>query len=432
MPGARADERMIARFDALFAELSEIGRANGTGLHRLAFGAADAEARAVFAARAGALGLHVHTDEIGNQFALVRPPAPADRTVLLGSHLDSQPDGGRFDGQLGVAAALAVVAELGAGGGTGGGADGCTGGGASSGGAGAANVGAVNWANEEGARFQPSVMGSSVFTGQLALRDALAARDAGGAALGEELAQRGLAGGPTLPGTVVAYAELHVEQGPVLEREGIELGIVDRTWAAYKADVRVHGVQTHTGPTPMAQRVDALAAAGRLIAQLRELGLADPEQALHTAAAWMRITPNSPNATPSLVEFKAELRSPDEARLRAARAALTAAAGELERETGVRCEFGAWSERRAVGFDPAAVALASAAVAAAGIRARRVPTIAGHDAVIMNAASIPTALLFTPSADGITHHAAEYTALADQHRGVRALAAVAAALIARV
>ena len=432
MPGARADERMIARFDALFAELSEIGRANGTGLHRLAFGAADAEARAVFAARAGALGLHVHTDEIGNQFALVRPPAPADRTVLLGSHLDSQPDGGRFDGQLGVAAALAVVAELGAGGGTGGCADGGTGGGASSGGAGAANVGAVNWANEEGARFQPSVMGSSVFTGQLALRDALAARDAGGAALGEELAQRGLAGGTALPGTVVAYAELHVEQGPVLEREGIELGIVDRTWAAYKADVRVHGVQTHTGPTPMAQRVDALAAAGRLIAQLRELGLADPEQALHTAAAWMRITPNSPNATPSLVEFKAELRSPDEARLRAARAALTAAAGELERETGVRCEFGVWSERRAVGFDPAAVALASAAVAAAGIRARRVPTIAGHDAVIMNAAGIPTALLFTPSADGITHHAAEYTAPADQHRGVRALAAVAAALIARV
>lgn len=410
-----ADAVLLQLFDELFAEFSEIGRANDTGLHRLAFSAADAEVRAAFRARCAALGLHAHTDEIGNQFALARPPMPGDRTVLLGSHLDSQPDGGRFDGQLGVAAALAVVAEA-----------------AHTEVPQGTNLGAVNWANEEGARFQPSVMGSSVFTGQLSLAEALAASDAEHTLLSDEVVSRALAGTSALPATVAAYAELHVEQGARLERDGAELGIVDRTWAAHKADVRVHGVQTHTGPTPMALRVDALAAAARLIALLRELGLADPDDRLHTAAAWMRITPNSPNATPSLVEFKVELRSPEEERLHAARAALVAAAQEIERGTGVQCDFGAWSERRAASFDPDLVALATATAISMGIRAQRMPTIAGHDAVIMNAAGVPTVLLFTPSAEGITHHAAEYTEPADQHRGVRALAAVARALLARV
>lgn len=402
-----------ALFDEIFERFSGTGQKHETGVERLAFGAQDAAARAQFRDFCGQLGLSFHVDAIGNQFGLIRPPSADETLVLVGSHLDSQPDGGRFDGQVGVAAGLAVVSDL------------------SSRISPSCNLGVVNWANEEGARFQPSVMGSSVYVGALPLATALSSTDAHHVLLQDELAARGLGGASSLPGRLVAYAELHVEQGAVLETSGQDIGVVDRTWAAYKADVRISGVQTHTGPTPMRQRVDALAAAARLIVRVRKLGIEDPEQQLHTAVAWMRISPNSPNATPSLVEFKVELRSPDEGLLQVARQSLLACALETEQESGASCEFGEWSERRAAAFDPRAVDAAESAIAAIGLRTRRMPTIAGHDAVTLNAAGIPSALLFVPSVGGITHNAAELTHTTDLHNGVRALTATVEALLNR-
>ncbi|QIM17101.1 Zn-dependent hydrolase [Leucobacter insecticola] len=402
--------------DELFGRFSDIGRKDETGVERLAFGRADAEVRAQFRDECHRHGLHFHVDQIGNQFGLVKAPEEGQKIVLVGSHLDSQPAGGRFDGQLGVAAGLAVVAIERAKGSL---PVGC-------------NLGTVNWANEEGARFQPSVMGSSVFTGQLALETALNARDAQNVLLADELEAKCLAGTSMLPGQLAAYAELHVEQGSELEEHDLNIGVVERTWAAYKADIRVRGQQTHTGPTPMAKRIDALAAAARLIVLVRELGLRDYNAQLHTAIAWMRITPNSPNATPSLVELKVELRSPDESLLDATRARLSAEVTSLEDEMGVQCELNDWSERRASRFCPEIVAGVEAAISTLGLSVKRVATIAGHDAVVTNAAGAPTTLLFVPSAGGITHNAAEFTSVEDRHRGVTALAVAVKHLLERI
>lgn len=404
-----------AELPGLLARFSEIGRKNGTGIERLALGDLDAAAREELLGLWRERGLHVHRDAIGNMFGLVEPLDSGLPLVLVGSHLDSQPDGGRFDGQVGVLGALAAVCRLRDRGLVPEGV----------------NLGAVDWTNEEGARFQPSVMGSSVFTGALALASALAATDTRDVSVADELGRLGLAGGADLGGAVAAYAELHVEQGPRLEEEGVDVGVVDGTWAAYKADVVARGVQTHTGPTPMAKRVDALYGAARAVAVVHELGLARSDGRLHTAVAWMRITPNSPNATPSAVEFKVELRGPDESLLAETRDELLRALAGITAESGVAFDVGRWSERRAEAFDAGVVAEAERAVTGLGLSTRRMPTIAGHDAVVMNAAGVPTALLFVPSHDGITHNAAEFTSDDDLRNGEAALAAVVLRLCER-
>ncbi|GAB2550010.1 Zn-dependent hydrolase [Leucobacter ruminantium] len=414
--GIAGEDGTGAELPGLLERFSEIGRKNGTGIERLALSDLDATARGELQALWAERGLHVYRDRIGNQFGLVQPLDSAKPLVLVGSHLDSQPDGGRFDGQVGVLGALAVVCGM------------RDRGLIPSG----VNVGAVNWTNEEGARFQPSVMGSSVFAGVLSLDAALASSDTREVRVADELERLSLAGDAELAGRVAGYAELHVEQGPRLEEEGVDIGVVDGTWAAYKADVVARGVQTHTGPTPMAKRIDALYGAARAIAAVHELGLARTDGRLHTAVAWMRITPNSPNATPSAVEFKVELRGPDEELLARTRDELLGLLGGITAESGVAFEVGVWSERRAESFDAALADEVERSVRELRLSTKRMPTIAGHDAVVMNAAGVPTTLLFVPSHDGITHNAAEFTSDVDLVNGEAALAAAVQRLCARV
>ena len=271
-------------------------------------------------------------------------------------------------------------------------------------------------------------MGSSVYTGQLPLETALAAADIWGISVGEELSRLRLSDSSWVGRPPAAYAELHVEQGARLESDGIEIGVVEGTWAAYKADIAVHGVQTHTGPTPMAQRVDALYAAAKVIAAVREIALAEPNDRLHTSVAWMRVTPNSPNATPSLVELKVELRSRSAEVLSAARGSLERVVNETAEATAAQIVVGPWSERETRDFDPELVERVVAGVEQAGLSCRRMLTIAGHDAVVMNAVGVPTVLLFIPSHDGITHNAEEFTSEVDLENGVIALGEAVALL----
>ncbi|QIN30181.1 Zn-dependent hydrolase [Brevibacterium luteolum] len=421
---------------SLMGAFSCVGAKNGTGIERLALSASDIDARLLLIKTMLNDGLHVYVDEIGNIYGLVKALTDSDRLVLTGSHLDSQPDGGRFDGQVGVLASLRVVS-------------GCKERVSHQSGI---NLGVVNWTNEEGARFQPSLMGSSVFTGALSIEDAVNRIDAQGVCVAEaldsfrsslesgfddftqhEMASRvGFAPASTLRRVIVGYAELHVEQGDRLESAGVDVGVVDSIWSAYKTDITVIGEQTHTGPTPMRKRRDALYAASRAVASIFELGADDPDGLLHTSVAWMKIVPNSPNATPSTVRFKVELRSACEDRVRDALASLTDQLESLGEGCGVQFHVEPWSARPAGQLEGSLSEDLASRLRDNGLSVMRLSTIAGHDAVALSNAGISSLLLFVTSVAGITHNHREFTSDSDLVKGESALAVAVDQLISNV
>lgn len=396
---------LVSDFLATFAEFSTFGERNG-GLHRLTLSVEDGQARDRLAELARERGYHVAVDGIGNQFLFISPPD--DRPVImLGSHLDSQPDGGRFDGQVGVITALFAARAM---------ED------AVRSGQYPFNVAVVNWTNEEGARYQPSVLGSGVHTGAVALQTALALVDTDGVVLADALAAIGYHGTDEVP-LPAAYVEVHVEQGPVLEAEGIDIGVVEGAWAARKMDIVIHGEQTHTGPTPMAARVDAMYAMGRVITAVHEYGLHDPDGRLHTTVGSLGSEPGSPNCTPAKVWAKLELRSDDIDRVNQAHRQLSELFTTLQQTSGVTVEVTSDSLRDVGQMWAPGVGVIERAVAATGVTSKRVKTIAGHDAIVMNNA-VPSMLFFIPAHAGFTHNRHEFTADDDLVRGLHAMVAV--------
>lgn len=399
-------------FEALFAQSSAIGATRGGGLHRLAGSADDGAMRDAFCRWLRQQGFTVHIDPIGNIFGLLtlRPGAP---WLLCGSHLDSQPAGGRFDGAVGVMAGAVAMASL------------------------ArqlnvlpraaqCNLAVVNWTNEEGARFQPSLIGSSVFTGASPLDAALNCRDAQGITLGEALERIGYRGTalPEMP--LAAYIELHVEQGPQLEQQKTQLGVVTATWAALKWQVTFHGEQNHTGPSLMACRRDALLAAAKTIVAVREeadkYGLA-----LHTSVGRIETTPNSPNVVTREATLFIEFRSADEALLAAIGEQFTQTLQQIAQATATDVSLKASQLRPPQQLDAALVQRALTQAARLGISAMPMHTVAGHDAISLSY-HCPSCLLFVPSQDGLSHNEREFTAQDDLHRGLDVLLALLADL----
>ncbi|MGO4837935.1 M20/M25/M40 family metallo-hydrolase, partial [Rhizobiaceae sp. 2RAB30] len=227
-------------------------------------------------------GARIARDAVGNQFACFDWAGEDAPWIFAGSHLDTQPRGGRFDGTLGVIAAGCAALDLGAETHSGTFRPRC-------------NLAVVNWTNEEGARYQPSLTGSTVFCGALSLDEALALRDGSGISLREALTATGIAGSTgNVPSRPAAYVELHVEQGRRLIEAGCRIGVVEGTWAARKMTVTWIGRAAHTGPTPMADRRDALLAAAQGIAAF-EAVIAARHPNLHRSAARLVVEPNSPN-----------------------------------------------------------------------------------------------------------------------------------------
>ena len=323
-------------FHGLMEAVSGIGATPAGGVHRLAASAEDGAARDLLRDWLGAAGFEARIDAVGNLFC-VKEWQPGRPWVLAGSHLDSQPLGGRLDGAYGVvaaaAAAKAVAAEVERG---------------------AErppfNLAVVDWTNEEGARFQPSLIGSGSFVGALDGAAMLDVRDAQGVSLRQALSEIGYLGRDAAPGPVAAYAEVHIEQGRTLERSGLPVGLVTRNWAALKLQVVFHGDQAHTGPTLMCERRDALLAAAELITAVR--GFAEGrEERLHCSVGRLEIAPNSPNVVPALTRAHVELRSPDEALLAELEAELDRRIAEIATRTRCRAETASRSLRPVFHFD---------------------------------------------------------------------------------
>ncbi|MBL0373466.1 Zn-dependent hydrolase [Rhizobium sp. KVB221] len=396
---------------AIFDRISAIGAHSGQGVTRLAASAEDGAARAIFAEWMTRGGARMAEDAVGNQFACFDWAGENAPWVFAGSHLDTQPRGGRFDGTLGVlsagCAALGLQAEKQAGGFKS-----------------ARNLAVVNWTNEEGARYQPSLTGSAVFSGALPLGEALALRDGAGISLGDALAGIGIVGETgSVPPRPEAYVELHVEQGRTLTEAGCRVGTVEGTWAARKMTVRWIGRAAHTGPTPMADRCDALLAAALGIAAF-EAVMAEHYPRLHRSAARLVVEPNSPNVVVERATVWFELRGLDISELdRAGKAVLTAFETAAV-DTGTRLEVSADALRAPAGMDGGLVAIVDHTARLCGFEPLAMRSVAGHDAVALQNSGIPSALIFIPSVDGIAHHPDELTLAEDMQAGLTVLTAV--------
>ena len=395
----------------IFDRMSAIGAHPGEGITRLAASAEDGVARRLFAEWMSKGGARIATDAIGNPFACLDWAGEGAGGIFAGSHLDSQPRGGRFDGTLGVLAAGCAALDLEA----------------------QAyagdfrpdrNLAVVNWTNEEGARYQPSLTGSSVFSGALPLEEALALRDGAGVTLRNALAAIEVSGATAgVPPRPEVYVELHVEQGRILTEANRRIGLVEGTWAARKITVAWIGRAAHTGPTPMADRRDALLAAAQGIAAFEALVAANHPH-LHRSAARLVIEPNSPNVVVERATVWFELRGLDVAELDRAGQAAIAAFEKAALNTGTRLEIAADMLRAPAGMDNHLAAFAGETARACGFEPLVMRSVAGHDAVALQNAGIPAALIFIPSVDGIAHHPDELTQPDDVQAGLKVLTAL--------
>lgn len=392
-----------------FRELSRIGATGSGGVERQAATPEDGASRAWLRRWLSQRGFRVGNDRIGNMFGLYefRPGAPY---VLAGSHLDSQPRGGRYDGAYGVLAAAHAADRV------------------RRRYAGAAaprfNVGVVNWFNEEGSRFAHSMMGSGVFSGKLALADALAYTDRQGITVERALRDLDELGNADIvdPAGLAAFTEIHIEQGPVLDKEGIDIGLVSSTWAANKYDIVVHGAQAHTGATPMADRKDALYGAALIVVALRELADRFGEE-LHTSCGRLDVTPNSPVVVPAEVHLHLDLRSSAQTLLDQADTALRQRLAEIEVQADVRIERRVADRWQEAPYPDPGIELARDVAGELGFSSRVIRTRAGHDSTNLKGL-VPTIMLFVPSVDGISHNELEYTHDRDLVHGVDLLTGV--------
>ncbi|MCT9871526.1 M20 family metallo-hydrolase [Paenarthrobacter aurescens] len=390
-----------------FRTMSAFGATENGGVDRQAATIPDGEQRRWLAGLLEQHGFTVKFDHAGNQWGLYEA-VPGAPFVVVGSHMDSQPTAGRYDGAYGVLAAAHAAFRL-----------------AARWEAGATapkfNLAVVNWFNEEGSRFKPSMMGSSVYTGKLELEDALNTKDAAGVTVRDALDAIGCRG--TFEGPEAAYcAEIHIEQGRSMEREGVTIGLVNSNWAANKYEFVVHGEQAHTGSTVIADRKDALLGASMLVVAARELADRFPG-VLHTSVGQLNVYPNSPVVVPSRVNLLLDLRSADEAVLAEADALLHARITEIERLANVSVEKNHSHSWAVTPYQPEGVELAAKVAADLGLSNKEVMTLAGHDSTNMKDL-VPTVMLFVPSVDGISHNEHEYTTDEDIVAGLTMLTEV--------
>jgi beta-ureidopropionase / N-carbamoyl-L-amino-acid hydrolase len=402
-------QRLLGRI----RELGEIGRDPDGRLVRLAASDADKLGRDRLVAWLRQAGLEVAIDRIGNIFGIWKDAANAGGPpLLIGSHIDTVIDAGIYDGCYGVLAGLEVIETL-----------------KSAHLAPARPIAVAAFTNEEGVRYAPDMLGSLLHAGGLSVDTALAAIGTDGTVLGDELARIGYAG-TAEPGFLVphAYLELHIEQGPVLEREGVSIGAVENLQGISWQRVTIVGIANHAGTTPMSMRRDAGYAAARVIAFLHDLATASNTPTVATVGR-ISFEPNAINVIPARATFTVDLRDPDEQRLQAAETALADYLNELAAAQGVSISTERLARFGPVTFDARIVALVEDAARKHGLVAKRMTSGAGHDAQMM-ARIAPSAMIFVPSNGGISHNPREHTADADLIAGASVLLEVVARLAA--
>ena len=356
-------------------------------------------------------GLTVVTDCVGNQFGIWQTEENKDREpVMLGSHIDSVINAGQYDGCTGVLGGLEVIQTL-----------------MESGAKPARPLAVGAFTDEEGVRFAPDMLGSLVYVGGLDVDTALDTVGVDGKRLGDELRRIGYAGtaGPLFI-RPHAFVELHIEQGPILDAEGVQIGAVEDLQGISWSRITINGAQNHAGTTPIAYRRDAGVAAAKVIAFMRERCCLPGSRTVATTGC-IAFTPNATNVIPSRAVFTMDIRNPDETCLREEEAALAAFLNELEQTDRVTISVERMSRFEPVKFDEGIVRLVEKYAAARGLSCRRMTSGAGQDAQML-ARVCPTAMIFVPSVNGVSHNPEELTRDADVVNGANLLLDVASEL----
>jgi N-carbamoyl-L-amino-acid hydrolase len=392
-----------ARLWQSLEDMARIGPGVAGGSRRLALTDEDKAGRDQFVAWARAAGCEVSVDQVGNIFARRAGTEPAAPPVLAGSHLDTQPTGGRYDGVFGVLAALETIRALND--------------------AGVRTrrpVEAVVWTNEEGSRYQPAMNGSGVFAGVMDLQASYDAVDPAGLRFGDELARIGYRGElPARPRPLHAYLEAHIEQGPVLEAEAREIGVVTGIQGIKWFKLAVRGFNAHAGTTPMEVRRDPLVGAARMVDAIDRVTRATRPDAVATVGMFT-VGPGSINVINETVNFSLDLRCPEDAALLALETKLRAACAEVAERMGLALEFeDIWFSPATV-FTPTVVEAVERSARTLGYSARRIVSGAGHDAKYL-ADLCPTGMIFIPCKGGVSHNEAERIEPEQAERGANVL-----------
>ena len=385
-------KNMAVKGDRLWDSLMEMAKIGGTekgGCCRLALTDVDKEGRDLFVSWCKDAGLTIKIDKMGNVFARRAGKNNDLPPVMMGSHLDTQPTGGKYDGVFGVLAGLEVLRTL--------------------------NdfdvetehpVEVAVWTNEEGSRFAPAMVASGVFAGVFDLEYGLSRADLDGKTMGEELARIGYAGAEEVGGREIkAFFEAHIEQGPILEHEEKTIGVVNGAQGQRWYEITITGQEAHAGPTPMPIRKDALVGASKIVQEVNRIGLDNQPFACATVGL-LNVTPNSRNTIPGEVFFTVDFRHPKDEILSKMDSELRSFAEKIAAEGGFEMKFEQIWYSPPVEFDPDCINAVRTGAELAGFSHMDIISGAGHDACYINRVA-PTGMIFVPCENGISHNEEE-------------------------
>jgi N-carbamoyl-L-amino-acid hydrolase len=387
-PGENLRINPTRLWDSLM-DMAQIGPGIAGGNNRQTLTDADNEGRHLFKGWCEAAGMTMGVDTMGNMFATRPGTDPAALPVYMGSHLDTQPTGGKYDGVLGVLGALEVVRTMN-------------------------DLGVktkhpivvTNWTNEEGTRFAPAMLASGVFAGMHSQDYAYARKDAEGKSFGDELKRIGWVGDEVVGARKMhAMLELHIEQGPILEAEGKDIGVVTHGQGLWWLQITLTGKDAHTGSTPMHMRVNAGLGMARITERVHQIAMSHQPNAVG-AVGHANVYPNSRNVIPGRAVFTVDIRSPEQGKLDAMKAEVMRAAQAVAAELGLGCEIEDVGHFDPVTFDAGLVKVVRGAAERLGYSHMDIVSGAGHDACWINRL-FPTVMIMCPCVDGLSHNEAE-------------------------
>ncbi|KQN78250.1 Zn-dependent hydrolase [Devosia sp. Leaf64] len=370
-------------------DMAKIGPGIAGGNNRQTLTDSDKQGRELFQRWCNAAGLTMGVDKMGTMFMTRAGTDPDALPVYIGSHLDTQPTGGKYDGVLGVLAGLEVVRSMN-------------------------DLGiktkhpivVTNWTNEEGARFAPAMVASGVFAGVLSLDYAYSRKDMDGKLFGDELKRIGWVGDEEVGARKMhAYFEYHIEQGPILEAEDKQIGVVTHCQGLWWLEFTLTGKEAHTGSTPMTMRVNAGLAMARIMEMVQDVAMGEQPGAV-AGVGQVKFSPNSRNVLPGTVVFTVDLRTPSQEKLDRMRATIEAKAAEIAAELGVGCSVEAVGHFDPVTFDPTLVGRVRSAAEKLGYSHMNIISGAGHDAC-WAAKVAPSTMIMCPCVGGLSHNEAE-------------------------
>ncbi|KYG21168.1 allantoate amidohydrolase [Bradyrhizobium sp. AT1] len=392
-----------ARLWGSIHETAQFGATAKGGVRRLTLSAEDKQVRDWFRKACEDAGLEVHTDALGSQFGLRKGRDMSKLPVGIGSHLDTQPTGGKYDGILGTLGALEVIRTLN-----------------DAGIETEAPICVVNWTNEEGSRFAPAMMASAAYVGDFTTDDILSRKDIDGTTVGQALDSIGYRGDkPVGFQKLGCFVELHIEQGPILEAEGKTIGVVDSGQGVLWYDGKISGFESHAGSTPMPLRRDALATLSEIVLAMEAIARKHGPNAVGTIGEAVIANP-SRNVIPGEIAFTVDCRSADGTIMDALDRDLRAAIAEISARRKVEVKIDLVWRKPPTHFDPKLIAAVENAAKTLGYSSRRITSGAGHDACNLNT-KMPAAMVFVPCKDGISHNELEDATQADCAAGTNVL-----------